>query len=91
VSYFVSLGDDCPRRICTHLGVDCDTHDCESHKTNVKKAYLYFTQSICSVFESSVQKVERDDFTFVDLLPVMQQLKTKIESRIADKFFGSKV
>lgn len=89
VSYFVSLGEDCPKRVAKHLSINCDDHDCDSLQTRIVKAYLLFVQNLCNVFENSVKKIEKDDFTLAELLPVMQDLRGKIQSRINDRFFSA--
>jgi hypothetical protein len=90
ISYFVSLGVECPKRIKKCLAIsDDDEPDCEGCGVKVTKAYLYFCQNICSVFETAVKHIERDDFTLCELLPIMQQLRAKLESRIHDRFFSS--
>jgi len=53
------------------------------------KAYLYFAQSLCTIFESCVKEIEKNDFTVCELYPTMEQLHSKIESRLRDNFFST--
>ena len=87
ISYFQSLGEQCPKRIQTHLGLKPDRDDGEMHM-KVKEAYLHFIHNLCCVFEQTVLILERDDFSFCEIFPVMQDLRNKLKDRLNDKFFG---
>jgi hypothetical protein len=89
VSYFVSLGDECPKRIKDKLGIRDDDHDCYGTGVQRTKAYLYFAQNLCSVFETAVKLIEKNDFTLCELYPIMEQLRSKLDSRVKDNFFSS--
>lgn len=87
ISYFQSLGEDCPQRIKTHLGIQTDTDD-GGVQTKVKEAYLCFIQNVCCVFEKGVLALERDDFSFCELFSVMQDVRAKLKDRLKDNYFG---
>jgi hypothetical protein len=89
LSYFVSIGDECPKRLKKLLGIGPDTHDCNGVDSNIVKTNLYFVQNLCTVFEAAVLAIEKDDFTFCELCPVMQKLRTKFQSRLNDKYFSA--
>lgn len=89
VSYFVSLGEECPKRVKEKLGISDDDHDCYGTGVQRTKAYLYFAQSLCTIFESCVREIEKNDFTLCELYPKMEQLRGKIESRLRDNFFSA--
>ena len=76
VSYFVSLGEECPKK--EKLGISDDDHDCYGTGVQRTKAYLYFAQNLCTVFESCVKEIEKNDFTLCELYPIMEQLRSKI-------------
>jgi len=87
ISYFQSLGEECPKRIQKNLGLKPDRDDGGMH-IKVKEAYLHFIRNLCCVFEQSVLILERDNFSFCELFPVMQDLRNKLKDRLNDKFFG---
>jgi hypothetical protein len=84
----VSLGEECPKRVKKSLVIGDDEVDCQGTGLKITKAYLLFAQNLCTVFETAVKQIERDDFTSSELFPVMQQLRTKLQSRINDRFFS---
>jgi hypothetical protein len=66
ISYFQSLGEDCPQRIKTHLGIQTDSDD-GGVQIQVKEAYLCFIHNLCGVFENAVLALEREMiFLFVN-------------------------
>ena len=89
VSYFVSLGEECPKRVKDKLGITDQDHDCYGTSVQRTKAYLYFAQNLCTVFETSVKEIEKNDFTLCELYPIMEQVRSKIESRLKDNFFSA--
>lgn len=87
ISYFQSLGEDCPQRIKTHLGIQTDIDD-GGVQTKVKEAYLCFIQNVCCVFEKGVLALQRDDSSFCELFSVMQDVRAKLKDRLKDNYFG---
>jgi len=85
------LGEECPKRVKKYLGIGTDEKNCEGIETKVIQAHLYFVQNLCNVFEAVVKIIETDDFTMCDVLPVIQQLRHKIGSRLNDRFFSAGV
>jgi len=58
ISYFQSMGEECPKRIQTHLGLKPDGCD-GGLQIKVKEAYLHFIQNLCCIFEQAVRVLER--------------------------------
>lgn len=87
MSYFVSLGEKCPKRVKDKLGISHDDHDCYGTGVQRTKAYLYSAQNLCTMFESCFKEIE--NFTLCELYPIMEHLRSKIESRLRDNFFSA--
>jgi len=79
ISYFQSI-EECPKRIQKNLGLKPDRDDGGMH-IKVKEAYLHFIQNLCCVFEQTVLILERDDFSFCELFPLMQDLRNKLKGQ----------
>lgn len=89
VSYFRSLGTDCPKRIAKCLGLPAgDEEDDGGIKLNVAKAYMCFISNLCKVFEQTVLVLENDDVTVCDVYPTMAALRNKLKDRYNDHHFG---
>ena len=51
ISYFKSLGADCPKRLSKAMGLHSDNEEEDGDvKLDVTKACLYFACNLCSVF-----------------------------------------
>lgn len=89
VSYFRSLGEDCPKRIAKCLGLPSDNdNDDGGVKLSISRAYLHFVLNLCTLFEKCVLALEDDTVTVCELFPIMLELKNKLCDRVADRFFG---
>jgi hypothetical protein len=89
ISYFKSLGTDCPKRISKAMGLPADNEEEDGDvKLNVTKANLHFALNLCNVFEQTVLSLEGDDVTYCELYPVMSGLRVKLKDRLADKFLN---
>eukprot|EP00064_Thunnus_orientalis_P016064 superscaffoldBa00003102_g16127 len=72
-SYFISLGDECPKQIRTLLKlVTKDDGD-------VVDIYLLFCINILSLFEEVVKKLEASATTCVELYPIMHSISAKLK------------
>lgn len=87
VSYFKSLGDECPVRLRKLLGLHVDNDD-DDLQVKVTEAYLSFVQNLCCVFEKTVLVLEKDNKSFCELYAIMHDLRSKLKDRLSDKFFG---
>jgi len=91
ISYFRSLGQDCPKRIAKSLGLsntDANDDDDGDIKLNVSKACLLFVHNLCTLFENTVLALECESVTVCEVYPIMQKLRAKSSDRLADSFFG---
>jgi len=87
VSYFKSLGEDCPVRLRKLLGLQVDIDDGDL-QLKVTEMYLCFVQNLCCVFEKTVLVLERDNKSFCELYNIMYDLRKKLNDRLQDRFFG---
>ncbi|XP_046896474.1 uncharacterized protein LOC124487236 [Hypomesus transpacificus] len=84
-SYFLSLGEsECPKVLWKLLKSD---QDGEGHPIELQ-AYLAFLNNILKVFHDVVLLLEGQDGTICELYDIMQTLKTKLNQRQIDSFFG---
>ncbi|KAJ8004352.1 hypothetical protein DPEC_G00158280 [Dallia pectoralis] len=83
-SYFISLGEECPRQIRALLMLS--EVSTEENADNVE-VYLLFSNNILSLFEDVVKKLENDSTTCVELYSIMSTFKQKLTQR-DDQFYG---
>ena len=89
MSYFRSLGSECPKRIAKCLGLStANEEDDGGIKLVVAKAYLCFVSNCCKVFEQTVLALENDTVTICDVFPAMAALRNKLKDRLTDHHFG---
>jgi hypothetical protein len=92
ISYFKSIGADCPKRLSKAIGLHTDNEEEDGDvKLNVTKAGLYFARNLCNVFQQAVLALEGDDVTFCELFPIMSGLRAKLTDRLTDKYFGEDI
>ncbi|CAM4598668.1 unnamed protein product [Leuciscus chuanchicus] len=84
-SYFISLGEECPRQIRALLKLS--EASTEEDADNVE-VYLLFSNNILSLFEDVVKKLENDSTTCVELYSIMSTFKQKLTQRRDDQFYG---
>lgn len=84
-SYFISLGEECPRQIRALLNLS--EASTEEDADNVE-VYLLFSNNILSLFEDVVKKLENDSTTCVELYSIMSTFKLKLAQRRDDQFYG---
>lgn len=56
----------------------------------MSEAYLYFIQNILKEFQNAILALECDSCTVVEIHGVMNKLLNSLNSRLIDKFYGSK-
>lgn len=89
LSYFRSMGSECPKRIAKCLGLPADNEEDDGGiKVNVAKAYLCFILNLCRVFEQTILTLENDTVTVCDVFPAMAALRNKLKDRLSDRHFG---
>ena len=91
ISYFKSLGADCPKRLSKAMGLHSDDEEDGDVKLDVTKAGLHFARSLCNVILQTVLALEGDDVTFCELFPIMSGLRAKLTDRPTDKYFGEDI
>lgn len=92
LSYFKSMGTDCPKRIAKCLGLPAsgsNEQDDGDIQLSITEAYLHFSLNLCNVFEKTVLQLESDSVTFCELYSIMSQLRDKLKDRLTDRFFGA--
>lgn len=78
-SYFISLGEECPKQIRALLKL---TEASTEEDADYVEVYLPFSNNILSLFEDVVKKLrENDSTTCVELYSIMTM-------RIDDQFYG---
>jgi hypothetical protein len=79
ISYFISLGADCPKRLSKAMGLYSDNEEKDSDvKLDVIKAGLYFARYLCNVIHQTVLALEGNVVTFCELFPMMSGLWAKL-------------
>jgi hypothetical protein len=90
ISYFKSLGNDCPKRISKALGLHSENEEDDGDvRLSVTKAGLYFALNLCKVFEQIVLALEGYGVSYCELFPIMSGPRTKLQDRLTEKFFGA--
>ncbi|KAL6466103.1 hypothetical protein MHYP_G00262360 [Metynnis hypsauchen] len=84
-SYFLSLGEDqCPKALWQLLKMDQDS---EGQPLELQ-AYLAFLNNVLKIFHDVVLLLEAQDVTVCELYDVTLTLKTKLQQREIDCFYG---
>ena len=84
-SYFISLGDECPKQLQALLKLSEDSNEEDG---DIVEVYLLFCNNILSLFEEVVKKLESDATTCVELYSIMDSFKQKLTQRRDDQFYG---
>ncbi len=88
IKVFLSLGEDqCPNSLWQHLKKDQDG-DGQPLELQV---YLSFLNNVLKIFHDVVLLLEGEDETVCELHEIMFTLKTKLQQRQMDSFFGMEI
>ena len=86
-SYFISLGEECPKQIRAALKLPSDTEEVNEEESDVVQLYFLFC-NILSIFEEVVKKLERNDTTVIKHYPIIKEFRDKLVQRRKDRFYG---
>ncbi|CAM4725598.1 unnamed protein product [Leuciscus chuanchicus] len=87
-TYFLSLGEDqCPKSLWLLFK---DDQDGEGNPLDLQ-VYLSFLSNALKIFHDTVLVLEREDGTVCELYDMMFTLKTKLQQRQSDGFFGAQM
>lgn len=81
-SYFITLGDNSPVVLRKYFN---DNH---AKKTECFLGFLGFLDNALKIFQNAIMFLEKDNALSCEIYNVLIDLRTKIEQRINDKFFG---
>uniref|UniRef100_H3AK16 HAT C-terminal dimerisation domain-containing protein n=1 Tax=Latimeria chalumnae TaxID=7897 RepID=H3AK16_LATCH len=86
-SYFISIGDDCPKQIqkVLKLAKYADTVEDDDLQDTVE-VYLLFCNNNLNI-EEAIKKLERNDTTAPELYRSMKCLKDKLNQRKEDEYY----
>ena len=79
-SYFISLGEECPKQLVKAQSTEEDG--------DIVEVYLLFCNNILSLFEEVVKKLESDETTCVELYSIRDNFRQKLTRRRDDHFYG---
>lgn len=81
-NYFLALGEEnCSSFIWqTFCAGDC--------QRNTALCVLYFVQNVMQVFQNAMKLLEADKVTSTEIYDIMVDLRTKLQNRQADQFYG---
>ncbi|KAK0146366.1 hypothetical protein N1851_014328 [Merluccius polli] len=88
-SYFLSLGqEECPRILFDALR---GNEHGEEDQCSELEVTLFFLQNTLKIFNCAVLSLESDSLTSIEVYALMNGLRTKLQQRNKDAFFGAKV
>ncbi|KAK1874558.1 Pre-mRNA-splicing factor CLF1 [Dissostichus eleginoides] len=84
-SYFISLGDECPKQVQALLKLNRDS---TVEDEDIVEIYLLFCNNILSLFEEVVKSLESNRTTCVELYSIMDEFRQKLIQRRDNLFYG---
>lgn len=89
--YFNQLGkENCHKVVSDFIREQKHEAKCNQTISN-SELYLYFVHHYMNLMTKSLLSIESNSLTCIELDEIMRSLKSKLETRIKDKFFGSTV
>nr|XP_014344257.1 PREDICTED: uncharacterized protein LOC106703586 [Latimeria chalumnae] len=85
-SYFISIGEDCPKQIQKVLKLPKHADTMEDNDLQDTMELLFC--NILNIFEEAIKKLERNDTTAPEIYRSMKCLKDKLNQRKEDEFYG---
>lgn len=80
IDYFKNLDEDCPMIIKNLLMLE-NQHD-------LIDIYLHFASHILNIFHKTIKSLEGNSVTIVDVFGIMENLKSELQQRLKDNYFG---
>lgn len=88
ISYFISLGEDCPKQIKKLLFFEEDESEIE-YLFKKPSIYLHFCANVTIMFEKASKLLQKSETSSPEIFYIMNELKTNISTRINEQFYGS--
>jgi hypothetical protein len=89
--YFLNQGEDEVAPAIWKFIKDQSSEISSEDDLTFPECYIYFVQSYMNMFAESIRILESNSIQATDLYNIMDNLRSKINTRIADEFFGYKV
>lgn len=88
ISYFISLGENCPKQIKKLLFIEEDESEIK-HLFKKPSIYLHFCANVTIIFEKTSKLLQKSETSSTELFCIMNELKINISTRISEQFYGS--
>lgn len=90
ISYFISIGDECPKVLQKLLSINADT-DTEQDNYLYTKIYIYLTfcANVVQIFQQTSKRLQNMDTSATELYAIMDYLRTNLTERLEQQFFGT--
>ncbi|XP_016665151.1 uncharacterized protein LOC107885900 [Acyrthosiphon pisum] len=90
ISYFISIGDECPKVLQKLLSINADTDtDQENYLYTKTYIYLTFCANVVQIFQQTSKRLQNMDNSATELYEIMDYLKTNLTERLEQQFFGA--
>lgn len=91
-SYFISLGQNqCEAAIWVFLDNENECTDDLRVEITFPEMYMYFMHHYMNILNQSILLLETKSLTSIELHTVMEELRSKIQNRLNDGFYGAKI
>lgn len=88
ISYFISLGKDCPKQIKQLLFIE-EYESENEHLFKKPSIYLHFCANVTTMFEKASKLLQKYETSSTVLFSIMNELKVNILNCISEQFCGS--
>lgn len=90
ISYFISIGDECPKVLQKLLSINADTDKDQENYLHTKTfIYLSFSANVIQIFQQTSKRLQNMDTSATELYEIMDSLKTNLTERLEQQFFGA--